>query len=221
MRRLKRRLACLVVLASVSWSIEAHAPYERLCATVTDPAGRRLQVVAGYTDGIIGADPVTITVRDESGATIAETESARDAIVRCPTYASCRVFLYEPPFSLRPRLILRLESTGFVAEAANQQRVMGLLLPLWHHFPELLFESVALAMVPVLAQLLAWRPRTRLVVFAWVVFVPTGLAWISFLLLVVPLNTLVSVVWLVLGAGVLSVMPAIIRAASHRQPVTA
>jgi len=216
---LKRTLLCLVVLAAASWSIEAHAPYERLWATVTDPAGRRLQIVARYTDGILVADPVTIIVRDETGATIAQTASARDAIVRCPTYASCRVFLYEPPFNLRPRLILQLEPSGFVTQAADQQGTVSVLLPLWHRFPELLFESFALAIVPLLAQFLAWLPRTRLVVFAWVIFVPTGLAWMSFWLLGVLMNSLVPIAWPVLGASILAVVPAIVRVASTREPL--
>lgn len=211
----------LVVLTVASWSIEAHAPYERLWATVTDAAGRRLQIVARYTDGILAADPVTIIVRDELGATIVQTESARDAIVRCPTYASCRVFLYEPPFNLRPRVILRLESSGFVAEGADQQGTIGILLPLWHRFPELLFESLALALVPILAQFLAWLPRTKLVVFAWVIFVPIGLAWMLFWLFGVLMNSLISIAWLVLGASILAVVPAIVRAATPRDPATA
>ncbi|HEU0075595.1 MAG TPA: hypothetical protein VFS30_16455, partial [Dehalococcoidia bacterium] len=148
-----------VGLATVTWPVYAHAPYEHVEAAVTDPGGRRLQVVARYTDGIIGADPVTVMIRDAAGVSVAETESARDAIVRCPSYDSCRVFLYEPPFSVFPRLVLRLEPSGFIAEAADRYWVMGALLPLWRHFPELLFESVALAAVPLLAQLLARRRR--------------------------------------------------------------
>ena len=217
---MKRTLLCLVAVAIASLSTEAHAPYERHWATVTDPAGRRLQVVARYTDGIVSHDPVTIVLRDELGATIAQTESARDAIVRCRSYASCHVFLYEPPYELRPRQVLRLTSSGFVVEPADQQGMIGLLLPLWHHLSQLLFESVALAIVPVLAQFLAWRRRTRLVVLAWMILVPIGLAWMSFWLFGIQLNSLVPVIWIAMGASLLSVMPAILRA-FYGKPATA
>src|SRR5262249_18619831 len=88
MRRSTRRAWLFLGFATLAWPVYAHAPYEHAQATVTDPAGRRLQVVARYTDGIIGADPVTVMVRDAAGMTVAETESARDAIVRCPSYDS-------------------------------------------------------------------------------------------------------------------------------------
>ena len=64
---------------------QAHPPYERLAATITDSSGQTLQVVARYTGGILGTDPVTIVVRDAAGKTVAETERARDA----HAFASC------------------------------------------------------------------------------------------------------------------------------------
>ncbi len=216
MRRSTRRAWLFLGFSTLAWPLYAHAPYEHPQATVTDPAGPRLQVVARYADGIIGADPVTVVIRDAAGVTVTETESARDAIVRCPSYDSCRVFLYEPPFSVFPQQVLRLGPSGFVTDTVDRYWVLGVLLPLWCHFPELLFESIALAVVPLVAQLLAGRRRTLFIIAAWCVFVPGAFAWLSFWLLGILLNTVVSVAWLALGVGSLAALPVVVRAASRR-----
>jgi len=180
MNRSKRRAWLLVFVASLSSPVSAHAPYERVMARMTDPSGRPLQVVARFTDGLMGADPVAIAVRDSAGASVAQTEAARDAIVRCPSFSACRVYLYDPPFSILPARILRLEPNGFVPEPARRQWIMSAFLPLSEHFLELVVESVAIAIVPVAAQLLARRRRTPITIAAWPVLGVTGILWLSF-----------------------------------------
>jgi hypothetical protein len=85
-------------------------------------------------------------------------------------------YLYEPPFGVFPQIVLRLAPTGFVAETATSYQVIGAMLPLWHHLPELLFESVALAIVPIVAQLLARRRRGLVTIVVWCVFLPLAVA---------------------------------------------
>ena len=205
----KRLAGWLVALVTIAWPVhaDAHAPYERLAATITDPSGRTLQVVARYTDGIIGTDPMTIVIRDASGTTLAETAQARDAIVRCPSYESCRVFLYEPPFNIFPLDVVRLDSTGFISERVARHLIVGALLPVRHHFLELVVASLTLAWVPIVAQMLARRRRTPLVVVAWWVFVPLSFAWGSLWLFGTTLNTRVPFVWLAVGVGSYALLP--------------
>ena len=210
MRRSRYTLYVLLVCAVSVCPLSAHAPYERIRATITDPQGRQLTVVAKYVDGIIGTDPVTVVVRAQDGVVLAEAPQARDAIVRCDTFESCLVYLYEPPFNLFPERVLRLTPTGFVDENASRYVLLGLLLPIRHHFRELLFESLAFAIVPLVAQLLARRRRSLFVVVAWWAFVPLGFLWLTFVLLGVTLNSVVSFVWLALAVATLSAFPLLI-----------
>ena len=212
----QKRLFWLFVFATLASPTIAHAPYERLWTTVTDPSGRQLRIVARYTDGIFAADPVVVVVLDSNGIKVAEAPSARDALVRCPRYDSCHVFLYEPPGRLFPTHILRLGVTGFTPETAKHHRTVGLVLPLRHRFVELFWESLFLAIMPVLALFLARRERTALIVVAWVVFVPVAIAWMSFMLFGIALNTRISFVWLLLGVLVLVVPSVFIAAFSRR-----
>lgn len=217
MYRLKRSVFVLAVgFTTLASPLLAHAPYERLWATVTAPDGRQLAIIARYTDGIIAADPVTVSVRESNGVVIGETDPARDAIVRCPSFESCLVFLYEPPFGLFPRAVLRLTPTGLVREPANRYRIVGAFLPLRHHVAELLILSVWLAIVPLLAQALARRPFTWTTVVFWCLFVP---AWLWLCLFVILLNVKVSVTWIAISAGCLAVTPAALRAIAQRRLV--
>ena len=216
MNRSKRRAWLLVCLASLASPLCAHAPYERVKAKLTDPSGRPLQVVARYTDGLIGADPVTIAVRDSAGASVAATDAARDAIVRCPSFTACRVYLYEPPFSILPARIVRLEPGGFVPESARRQWIIGTFLPISEHLLELVVESVALAIVPVAAQLLARRRRTPITIAAWPVLAVAGILWLSFWGLGILLNTVISIAWVAVAVGALAALPALIRGVWRR-----
>ena len=189
MRGAKKYAWMLTGIASLGSPVHAHAPYERVATTIARPDGKALTVVARYTDGIIGADPVTIIVRDPTGAKLAETGAMRDAIVRCPTYSQCRVFLYDPPFAVRPTQVLRLVDEGFVTEQ-SWLTVSGTFLPLWHHAGELLLSSIALAIVPAVGLLLARRRRTGIMVAVWCIFGLAAFLWLWVALLALMLNTL-------------------------------
>jgi len=208
--------AAAVAVAALTSPLIAHAPYERVRATIVDPAGRQLQVVARYVDGIIGSDPVTISVRTADGVVVARAEEARDAIVQCPSFEACQVFLYDPPFNLFPQRVLRLTQTGFAEDTASRYRLFGVLLPVRHHFAELVIQSLMLAVVPLLAQFLVKRKRTPLVIAAWFVFVPVAVLWLSVSWLGISLNSLVSVVWLATAVAMMCGLPVMLRAFKRR-----
>jgi hypothetical protein len=206
----------LLGLAALTSQVDAHAPYEHIVARISDPAGRRLQLVALYQDGLVGADPVTVLLRDATGPTLASTEEARDVIVRCPSFELCTIFLYDPPSGVFPKRVLRLKGAGFVAEAADGYGVLAAVLPVTTHWLELLVESVSLAIVPIFAQLLARCRRTRLVIAAWYVLIPAGLLWLFASLLGVALNTKVPFVWLLLVTASLVAIPVVARTLARR-----
>jgi hypothetical protein len=219
--RKSKQLACLSVwLMSLASPLYAHAPYEHLRATVTSPDGRLLQVVACYTDGILGADPVVVVARDASGTVAATSAEARDAIVRCPSYNSCRVFLYDPPFGVFPKTVLRLGPSGFVPEPSDWEWLLGAVLPIGTHFTELLIESVALGIIPVGAQLLARRRKTRLVVAVSVIFGVAACVWVAFWVFGILLNTTVSIAWLSCGVAAFAVIPPAARRLPRRGQTT-
>ena len=198
-------------LAAASWPVSAHAPYEHVRATIIDPSGRQLQIVAQYTDGIIAADPVTVVARDSTGTIVAKAERARDAIVRCPSYDACRVFLYDPPLNLFPSHVLRLDAGGFVPESVDRHLIVGAMLPIRHHYLDLLIASLAFALVPIVAQLLGTRRRTPAIILAWIVFVPISLLWLAFWWLGTMLNSLAPLISIVLMASSFAVLPLVIR----------
>jgi hypothetical protein len=217
MRKTSRTARCLS-LAAASFAVSvaparAHRPYEQLDRTMSDAHGRQLQLVRYYEDGIIGADPVKLMLRDASGTVLAETDFSRDVLVHCQADNVCLAFQYDPPFRVLPTAVLRVSESGFAVHRPSRfQLAIAAVLPPTKHWFDFLFSAGALAAVPLVAQFLPRRGRWWLVATAWSLFVPCAALWLFVFYLGIGLNTLVSVWWTLPMAAALAVLPAVARA---------
>jgi hypothetical protein len=216
-RAAKRSALALATTLSLAASAYGHPPYEIPHKTFTTPSGREIQVVRSYIDGIMGTDPAKLILREASGRVLAETDYLPSIVLSCPSLRSCLAFEYDPQDSMLPTRVLRIRESGFEVETPSTRLLLlGAILPVWEYLFLLLVSCLALAAIPMAAQLLATRPRSPLIIGAWIVLALGTLPWLFFWLLGIGLNLPVAAVWVLAGSVFLSLLPFLLRRWSRR-----
>jgi hypothetical protein len=91
---------CLVLLAGFAL---AHSPHLGSKTDWTAPDGKRYSVAMLWGDGIIGADPGSPVVLDETGQVVALGPVVKDGFVHCRAPSDCVVILDRNYFEKDPR----------------------------------------------------------------------------------------------------------------------
>jgi hypothetical protein len=123
----------LLLLLLVGTLAGAHPEYDEVDRTLHDGAGRRLQLVRHYVDGIIAGDPCKIVLRDEAGTVLGETEFARSISVVCWSNSDCLVFRSDSFMPILPDEVFRVHA-GRLERASVWWRPLGIAADLLDHW---------------------------------------------------------------------------------------
>ena len=115
-------LAAVVFVLAPSMAL-THPPYEHEVGRIGDLEATHRTLAKSYIDGLIFTDPVKLVVRDESGATIAETEYGRDVAIVCWLRDRCVVFWYDGFLPVEPRQVWQLRMSGLTRTDSELLRV--------------------------------------------------------------------------------------------------
>ena len=127
------KVAVVFFLLSFGRSASAHPEYDEVDRTLHDGAGRRLQLVRHYVDGIIAGDPCKIVLRDEAGTVLGETEFARSISVVCWSNSDCLVFRSDSFMPILPDEVFRVRA-GRLEAASVWWRPFGIAADLLDHW---------------------------------------------------------------------------------------
>ncbi|MBM3494750.1 MAG: hypothetical protein FJX72_10620 [Armatimonadetes bacterium] len=188
--------ACLTGLFEPGTAL-AHAPYERIDRFLVAEDDRWLTIVLSYQDGIIGADPVKLVVRDQGGELVGETGYVRDLQIAC-IGDDCAAFLFDGFASIFPDEVWLIRDGRLLRSDSVALSVFGVGLPLWDHALSYFVVVVALLVAPLVA-CVRWLARSKglarrlLLVFLVAILVPYAVFW-AFL---IPLGTGLSLGWMI------------------------
>jgi hypothetical protein len=142
-----RRTGLLVVGCSlVPAGARAHEPYEHHVATIisgTDP----IRLVKRWTDGITGADPVSLQLRDAQGATVASSEMGIDIAVHCMSKRACLVFRFGYNSTvLFPEEVLVAEGRALRPAESAWLKALGPAVHVWNHWWLYIVSAISLVL---------------------------------------------------------------------------